>query len=89
MVSPDSVPVLKEERIADVYQALLEQERLGALVIRRYSALPQDTKDWIRKVEADTIRQKHLLHTPGPMADYYRTYYPESWEMVEKESSPT
>ena len=89
VVSPEAVPVLREERIPDVYQALLEQERLGALVIRRYSALPQDTKDWIRKVEADTIRQKHLLHTPGPMADYYRTHYPESWEMVEKESSPT
>lgn len=82
VVSPEAVPVLREERIPDVYQALLEQERLGALVIRRYSALPQDTKDWIRKVEADTIRKNQLLHTPGSMADYYRTHYPESWEMV-------
>ena len=89
VVSPEAVPVLREERIPDVYQALLEQERLGALVIRRYSSLPRETKDWIRKVEADTIRQNLLLHTPGPMADYYRTHYPESWEMAKKESSPT
>ena len=45
----------------------------------------QEMLDWIRKAEADEIRQKNVLNTPGPMADYYREHYPESWAIVQKE----
>ena len=33
----------------------------------------------------DEIRKFDLINTPGPMADYYRTHYPESWESAQKE----
>ncbi len=81
-VSDTAVPVLEEIFIPDVYQALLEQERQGALVIRRYGELTERQLAWVRQVEADTIREHDLVNKPGPMADYYRTHYPESWEMV-------
>ena len=84
-VSEEAVPVQKEIPIPDVYEALLEQERLGALIIRRYHELSPGQIAWIRKVEADGIRKSDLLHTPGPMADYYRTHYPESWAAAEAE----
>lgn len=83
--SEESVPVVDEVAIPDVCEALLEQERLGALVIRRYEELSGKMLDWIRRVEADEIREHNLLHTDGPRAEYMKTHYPESWAIVEKE----
>lgn len=81
------VPVVEEIFIPDACDALLEQERLGNLIIRRYHELPEKGYDWIRKTEADCIRKADLIHTPGPQADYYRTHYPESWAIVEQEQN--
>ena len=85
-VSEEAVPVISETVIPDVYEALLEQERRGSLVIRRYHELSEKMLDWIVRAEADTIRKKNLVNTPGPMADYYRSHYPESWTVVEEEN---
>lgn len=84
-VSETAVPILSETHIPDACEALLEQERLGALVIHRYHELSERMLNWIRKVQTDEIREKNLLNTPGPMADYYREHYPESWAIAEKE----
>lgn len=84
-VSPEPVAVLEEIMIADVCEALLEQERLGALVIRRYEELSKGMLEWIRKAEAEEIRKRNLIHLGGSMADYIRMYYPESWNIVEAE----
>lgn len=85
VVSETTVPIVQEIAIPDVYEALLEQQRLGALVIHQYAELTKDMLDWIRRAEADSIRKKNLLHTPGDMATYYKLHYPESWAMVEAE----
>ena len=84
-VSAAAVPVLREITIPDACEALLEQERLGTLVIHRHHELSEGMRNWIRTVEADGIRKSDLLNTPGPMADYYREHYPESWAIVQKE----
>ena len=84
-VSETPVPVIRETFIPDACEALLEQERLGNLVIYRFPELSERRLEWIRKAESDCIREADLIHTPGPMADYYRLHYPESWAMVEKE----
>lgn len=84
-VSETEVPVIVETAVQDVYEALLEQEKQGALIIRRYYELSDKMLDWICKAEADIIRNADLLQTSGPMADYYRAHYPESWAMVEAE----
>ena len=85
-VSLRDVPILEESWIPDACEALLEQERLGTLEIRRYETLTEKNLDWIRRAEADCIREYGLLNKPGPMADYYRDHYPESWEIVRKEA---
>lgn len=87
-VSEEAVPVLQEIFIPDVYEALLEQARLGTLVIRRYHELPERGLRWIRDTQAQIIREENLLHTPGDKADYYRTHYPESWALAEAENDP-
>lgn len=82
-VSAQAVAVLEEIQIPDVCEALLEQQRLGNLTIRRYEELSPKTREWIRRVEADVIRE--LLDDTGPKADYYRKHYPESWAMAARE----
>ena len=84
-VSKNPVPILEEIFIPDACEALLEQERLGNLVIHRYHELPERAYEWIRNVEADCIRKANLLHNPGTQADYCRTPYPRSWAIVEGE----
>jgi hypothetical protein len=84
-VSEKPVPVIEEILIPDALEALLEQQRLGNLLIRRFHELPERAYDWIRNAEADCIRKADLIHNPGPQADYYRAHYPESWAMVEAE----
>lgn len=83
--SSQAVPIIGETIIPDAYEALLEQERLGALIIHRYNELSPKNLNWILKAEADEIRKNDLLNTSGPKAGYYRTHYPESWAIVEKE----
>lgn len=82
VISDQSVPILQEIPIEDACEALLEQEKLGTLVIRRYEQLSEKEKLWILKAEADTIQKHGLVSIPGPMADYYRTHYPDSWKAI-------
>ena len=84
-ISETAVPVIQETHIPDALEALLEQERLGTLVIYRYHQLSERKLDWIRKVEAEIITKNDLINTPGAMADYYRTHYPESWAIAAAE----
>ena len=84
-VSKEAVPVIQEIHIPDACEALLEQERLGTLVIHRYHKLSAKNLDWIQRTEAEYIRKYGLLTTPGPKADYYREHYPESWRIVQEE----
>ena len=86
-VSETAVPVIQETHIPDACEALLEQERLGTLVIRRHHELPEAMLGWIRKAEAEEIRKANIIHASGPKADYYREHYPESWAIVEQENT--
>lgn len=85
-VSETVVPIVQEIAIPDVYEALLEQEREGALQIRRYDEMSPRMLEWVHNAEAEEIRKRDLLQVGGPMADYIREHYPESWRMVEQEA---
>lgn len=87
VVSEANVEVTGELAIPDVYEALLEEERKGTLIIRRYGELSEKMLEWIRRVEADEIRENDLLHENGPHAEYMRKHYPESWAIVEAEEA--
>ena len=85
-VSARPVTVLEEISIPDVCEALLEQERLGTLMIRRYEELSPKMLAWIRREEAGEIRKRGLLEQGGPMADYIKSHYPDSWADAEKQA---
>lgn len=90
VVSSLPVEILRETYIPDVLQALLEQERLGALMICRHEQLSPQMREWIFHAELEEIRKRGLLQTPGPMADYIKLRYPEVWAAActEKSKSP-
>ena len=81
-VSEESVPVIEEIHIPDAMEALLEQEQLGNLVIHKYDTLSEKAYAWILKTQAEIIQKNNLTNAPGPMADYYRTHYPDSWALA-------
>lgn len=85
VVSDRTVAVREEIIIPDVLEALLEQERMGNLTIRRYSQLSIKMLEWILHAEAEEIRRRDLLKNGGPMADYIRQHYPQSWKLAEQE----
>lgn len=80
-ITPNEVPVEGETVIPDVYEALLEQERLGALRIIRWPDMSEARRKWIEQAEADVIQEQGFLACPDePFARYMREKYPESWE---------
>ena len=82
-VTPDEVPVLEETVIPDVCEALLEQERLGALRIVRWADVSEDRRAWIVQAEMETILEKGLLGQDTPFARYMREKYPVIWAMAQ------
>lgn len=88
-VTPGEVPVEEEIPVPDVCEALLEQERLGALKIVRWAEVEANPKlrEWIVKAEAETIVEKGLLGQPdSDFARYMREKYPDSWALAQKET---
>ena len=57
-VSDRPVQILEEIRIPDVYEALLEQEKLGNLRIIRYPEQSERMRQWVRKTQTQIILEK-------------------------------
>ena len=85
-VSAEPVAVEEEIFIPDLYEALLERESRGLLRIVRWEQLGQRKRDWIRRAEAEVIREQCLLTRDSPFARYMREKYPESWALARQET---
>lgn len=84
-VTPLEVPVEEEQTIPDVYQALLEQERMGMLRIVRWEEVSPASRAWILQAEAGEILERGLLDCPeDPFALYMQEKYPDSWALAER-----
>lgn len=81
-VSADEVPVEEEILIPDVYEALLEEERLGTMRIVRWPDVPEKSRRWIVNAEMEVILESKLLEKDTAMARYMREKYPESWNLA-------
>lgn len=81
-ISLTQVPVTAEKPIPDVYEALLQEEEKGTLVIHRFHTLSEGKRKWILEAEKREILELGLLDSPSPRAEYMRLHYPESWELA-------
>lgn len=88
-VSAAEVAVEEEMFVPDVYEALLEEERLGALRIVRWRSVSEARRQWIVKAETEVILEKELLDKDTEMARYMREKYPESWALATEENRRT
>ena len=84
-VSAAEVAVEEETAIPDVYEALLEEERLGSIRLIRWPEVSEKTRRWIVNAEMEVILESRLLGQDSPRARYMREKYPESWAMALKE----
>ncbi len=85
ILSSKPVPILEERRISDLYEALLEQERLGQLRIHPYETLSPQALDWIFRTQKDIILKRGYLTEDGPGAEYAKLHYPASWAAAQEE----
>lgn len=83
-VSATEVAVEEEILIPDVYEALLEEERLGTMRIVRWPEVSEKRRQWIVKAEMETILENGLLGRDTAMARYMREKYPGSWKLALK-----
>ncbi len=79
-VSREPVPVVSDQRIPDLLEALVEQERQGTLKLFRYEDLSEAQLAWIRKAISREIQNLSPDQRSGPKGDYYRTYYHALWQ---------
>ena len=86
-VTAEPVPVAGEVFISDVYEALLEQARMGALDIVRWEEMSEKRRQWVISSGIEVILEKGLLHEDGDFAHYMRETYPDSWALAQKELS--
>lgn len=84
-VSAAAVPVEEEIPIPDVYEALLEEERLGTIRIVRWTEVSEEARDRVRRMAMREILEAGLLGQDSPRACYMREKYPESWAMAQEE----
>lgn len=89
VVSAVPVAVEKEVFIPDVWEALLDEERNGALEIVRWSSLSGQSREWIVRAEMREILEAGLLGQDSPRARYMREKYPESWALALNEMEDT
>jgi len=73
VVCDTAVQVISVRMIPDVYEALLEQQKIGALVIRRHEEMSPKELAWIRNAEANEIRKRDLLRTGGANGGVHET----------------
>lgn len=88
-VSAVPVTVIAERFIPDVYEALLEQERSGALPVVRWAEMSETRRRWVVQAEQETILKRNLLHEDTPFARYIREKYPKSWELARQSEKET
>lgn len=84
-VSAAEVPVEEEILVPDVYEALLEEERLGTIRIVRWPEVSEEARDRVRRMAMREILEAGLLGQDSPRACYMREKYPESWAMAQEE----
>lgn len=88
-VSAAEVAVEEEIPVPDVYGALLEEERLGAIRIIRWRSVSGKRRQWIVKAEMEVILENELLDKDTEMARYMREKYPKSWALAAEENRRT
>lgn len=79
-VSAAPVNIISCHPIADAYETLLNAEKCGEIMIRRYRALSEQDLQRIERFITDDILEKGLHQSDTPYSRYIRQYYPHIWE---------
>lgn len=81
LVSRSPVEVKGYTALLDVYEALLEYERSGKLIVRRYETLSEKQKETGEKLVLGEIRTWKLREQPDcSYSRFLRERFPEIWE---------
>jgi hypothetical protein len=74
------------EKVGDVYERILEHEKSGELVIRRYEDLTEKEHSQNEKMIISGIKRLHLLSGQHPLSPFVAYKFPELWERAKFEA---
>lgn len=84
-LSADPLPVTGAEYVPDAYVWLLEAERQGRMVLRRYEQFsPEQLAWWYKSILAEAKKKCALAVPEQPFARLVREKFPQVWEELEK-----
>ncbi len=78
------IPVIKCEKVDDVYEKILEYENLGMMKIKRYEDLTADEILRSRKMILDELKSD-LYKNDRPLLKYIQMTFPEIYEHFKKD----
>ena len=82
VVSKSPVAVTEYEFIPDVYQEILNYEKTGAIVVKRYENLSDAEKKDVFDMMVHYIFKNDLLAANGTKAAFIRENFPDAWDYV-------
>ena len=80
LVSRKPVPVDGYTAMADVYESLLEYERAGKLIVRRYETLSDKQKAFAEKMLLEEIQKHGLKEKDCDYSRFLQERFAEVWE---------
>lgn len=83
LYAPEGAEVAQAEFIPDVYQALMEQERLGRMRVRRFLERPQEEREELTGRIAQVLVQNEG-YRGREEAGFYQRYFPEAWAQAQE-----
>lgn len=86
---PGSVPVASCTSIADVYKALLEYERAGRVVVRRFEEQSAERQWELTELIAEAIVRSGWFEENEMQRRFMQRYFPASWRMAEAGKIPS
>ncbi len=82
-VSKNKVCIENYEKINNVYDEILNLEKLGSIKIIRFETLSPEEQDKMIDMIAGIIKKKELLTLPlSEETIFYSSYYVQAWEKV-------
>jgi hypothetical protein len=85
-ISEEPVKIKNVEYISDVYEKILEENRNGEILLRRYDDLDEQEHNKNNKMVLNAIKRMNLIEEENEYSIFVKEKFPEIWNMAIKEN---
>lgn len=85
VISEIPVPITSCDIVDNAYERILQYEKAGTIIIRRFENLTQKEHDSNKRMVLNTIKRLNLLAETHPLSSFVKEKYPDLWEQSLRE----